>query len=180
MKNIIRFKSLVSIILSIVITFASVPLRATTLTQALQPDPTISIPITPTEHKQTIKQFIAEISQIQSQVFDIAQFALNNPPVFKEKLKSNVNSINNSIEKLNQRILEYLETIPSIGPQNVHLLLVLNSLNFVKNGLYWLEALTHTRENVLRVVLLNEYFRSRLAAEDTVRTVSDLVSQYNS
>jgi hypothetical protein len=143
---------------------ASAPLSATT--------PTI------TEHKQIINQFISEISLIQQQVFDIAQFAQVNPSEFNLRLSNNISTINSNIEKLNNRILEYLETVPEVGDQNIHVLLISNALNFIKNGLYSLRVLTNTTPTVLRIKLLDEYFRSRIAGLDTLNTVENLLLQY--
>jgi hypothetical protein len=145
---------------------ASAPLSATTT-------PTI------TDHKQIINQFISEISLIQQQVFDIAQFAQVNPSEFNLRLSNNISTINSNIEKLNNRILEYLETVPEVGDQNIHVLLISNALNFIKNGLYSLRVLTTTTPNVLRIKLLDEYFRSRIAGLDTLATAENLLLQYN-
>jgi predicted PurR-regulated permease PerM len=164
MNNIVKSKSLVSLILSIVILITSAALSATT--------PTI------TEHKQIINQFISEISLIQQQVFDIAQFAQVNPSEFNLRLSNNISTINSNIEKLNNRILEYLETVPEVGDQNIHVLLISNALNFIKNGLYSLRVLTNTTPTVLRIKLLDEYFRSRIAGLDTLNTVENLLLQY--
>ncbi|MDF2636940.1 MAG: hypothetical protein K0R78_3814 [Pelosinus sp.] len=165
MNNIVKSKSLVSLILSIVILLTSTPSSATT--------PTI------TDHEQTINEFISEIRQIQQQVFDIAQFAQINPSEFSQRLSNNISTINNNIERLNNRILEYLETVPEVGDQNIHVLLISNALNFIKNGLYSLRVLTNTTPNVLRIRLLDEYFRSRIAGLDTLNTVENLLLQYN-
>lgn len=180
MNNIIKSKSLVSIILSIVILITSVPLSATTPTPSPEPVPTTPIYPTITEHRQTINQFISEIRQIQRQVFDIAQFAQVNPSEFNQRLSNNISIINNNINTLNNRILEYLETVPDVGDQNIHVLLVSNALNFIKNGLYSLRVLTNTTSNVLRIRLLDEYFRSRIAGLDTLTTAENLLLQYNS
>lgn len=174
MTIIIKPKSLLSVILSAITLLISISLSAAS--PSLEPSPE---PPLPTEHRQVINQFISEINQIQNQVLDLSQLALNNPPLFEERLKSNIGYINHSIERLNSTILEYLQIVPKTGPQNVHVLLVLNSLNFVKNGLYWLEALTYVRENVQRISLLNEYFRSRIAAIDTLNTLTNILLQYN-
>ncbi|PHV69180.1 hypothetical protein CS063_17310 [Sporanaerobium hydrogeniformans] len=179
MNNMIRSKSIVSIILSIVILIASVPLSATAPIPTLESAPTTLIYPTSTEHKQTINQFISEIRQIQQQVFDIAQFAQINPSEFKQRLSNSISNIDNNIEKLNSRILEYLETVPDIGDQNIHVLLTLNTLNFIKNGLYSLRVLTNTTSDVLRIRLLDEYFRSRIAGLDTLNTLENLILQYN-
>jgi hypothetical protein len=165
MNNVVKSKSLVSLILSIVILITSAPLSATT--------PTI------TDHKRIINQFISEISLIQQQVFDIAQFAQVNPSEFNLRLSNNISTINSNIEKLNNRILEYLETVPEVGDQNIHVLLISNALNFIKNGLYSLRVLTNTTPTVLRIKLLDEYFRSRIAGLDTLNTVENLLLQYN-
>jgi len=168
MTNITKLKSFVSIILSMVILFASVPLGATTPTYP-----------TPTEHTQTINQFISEIRAIQGQVFDIAQFAQVNPSEFKQRLSNSISNINNQIETLNSKISEYLKTVPDVGDQNIHVLLVSNALNFIKNGLYSLRVLTNTTSSVLRIRLLDEYFRSRIAGLDTLSTAENMISQYN-
>ncbi len=172
MNNLKQPKRYISILLSLVILLTTGPLHA------VSPPALYQMP-TEAEHRQIITQFISEINLIQNQVLDISQLALNNPPLFEERLKSNIGLINNSINRLNNRIIEYLELVPKTGLNNVHVLLVANSLNLVKNELYWLEALTYVRDNVQRIALLNEYFRSRIAAIDTLNTLQNILLQYN-
>lgn len=177
MKMLIKSKPLASIILAIVFMFASVPVNAT----IPSPPPPIPEPITPifpepAEHRRTIQQFTSEIRELQSQVFDIAQFAQVNPVEFEQRLTNNIRYINRRIELLNIRLLEYLEAVAVIGEQNTHVLLVLNSLNFVKNSLYSLSVLTTLTTDVQRIRLLDEYFRARIAGMDTLTTVETLIS----
>ncbi|MDF2613364.1 MAG: hypothetical protein K0S71_1150 [Clostridia bacterium] len=179
MKSILKFKVLVSIILSIVIMSAYIPSSAASpgTTPSVTPSPPPSVTPSVINHKETIEQFIFEIREIQNQTFNIAQLALSNPPLFAQRLASNITYINSRIDSLNTRILEYLESIPTIGNQNTHVLLTLNALNFIKNGLYTLSVLTQTTPNVQRIQLLDQYFRSRIAGIDTLTTVENLLLQ---
>ncbi|MDF2612347.1 MAG: hypothetical protein K0S71_133 [Clostridia bacterium] len=170
MNHIIRFKSLVALILSIGIVFADIPLRAAA--PSVPPTPT---PVSSSEHKEIIREFIYEITEIQSQVFNIAQLVLNNQPLSQGGLLPNITRINNNIDRLNRRIEEYSENIPSISTQNRDVLLISNALNFIKNGLLTLSVLAAADTDVERITLLDEYFRSRIAAKDTLKTVEDLI-----
>ena len=164
MKNLIKSKVLVSIILSLAIIVAFVPLNASDGNG------------TP-NHSATINQFINEIRDIQREVFTISQNALNNPPLFAELLKNNISRIDARISTLNRRILEYLATTPNISSRNRDTLLIINALNLVKNGLYSLNVLTTTVPNIERIALLDEYFRARVSAIDTLTTVENLLSK---
>jgi hypothetical protein len=164
MKRHIKCRVVVTVFLAIAIIFSAVPLSATVGTGS-------------THHQAIIQGFINEIIQVQREVTDISLLALENPPVFAERLAANITRIDNNIISLNRRMTEYLVTVPSVSSENRDVLLITNALNLIKNGLYSLNILTTTRENVLRIVLLDEYFRSRIAANDTLDTVQDLLSQ---
>ncbi|WP_070000190.1 hypothetical protein [Cellulosilyticum sp. I15G10I2] len=181
MTNLLKLRLFVSITLSIIIMFTAIPLKAAN-SSPVSPTPTAPtelLPPSPTSHREAISRFISEINQIQSQVFDIAILAQVNPPEFEQRLTNNISFINRRIEELNTSVLEYLTTVPSIGEQNTHVLFVINALNFVKNSLYSLSALSQTTANIVRIRLLDEYFRSRLAGIDTLNTVISLILQYN-
>ena len=164
MKNFIKCRSLVPIVLSIAIIFTSVPLSATVSTGS-------------PNHEAVIKGLINEIRQIQREVFDISLLALDNPPLFSQRLAANIARIDNSIALLNRRMTEYLATVPPISSENRDVLLVINALNLVKNGLYSLNILSTTPENILRIALLDEYFNFRIAANNTLDTVVNLLLQ---
>jgi hypothetical protein len=154
MNNIIKTKSLIAIMLSIVVLCAAIPLSSTSTNS----------------HQEIINQFIYEITEVQTQVFDIAQFALNQSLVPGD-LSPNIRLIDDTIKRLDRKILNYLETIPSVSTQNRDVLLLLNALNFIKNGLYTLNLLTIANTDVERIALLDEFFRSRIAAKDTINTL---------
>ncbi|MDF2612520.1 MAG: hypothetical protein K0S71_306 [Clostridia bacterium] len=176
MKYLVKSKTLVSIILSTAVIFGSVPISATSPPITPQvAEPTDPVYPTPAEHTRIIRQFINEIRTIQSQVYDIAQFAQVNPPEFEQRLRNTIGVINRRIEELNSNISDYLGTVALIGDQNVQVLLLLNSLNLVKNGLYSLSVLTTTSPNILRIRLLDEYFRARIAGIDTLNTLEFLL-----
>ncbi len=169
MNNKFRSKSLVSIILLII-----------TLSTPLQASPSaLNEPVPPTaaEHQKIITQFISEIRAIQNQVFDIAQFALSGQLSPLQTITPNIQVIDNNIERLNRRIQDYLQTIPRLGIQNRDVLLISNALNLIKNGLYTLNLLTSATTDIQRVTLLDEFFRSRIAAKDTLNTVEELLTQ---
>ena len=164
MKNFIKCRLLVPIILSIAIIFTSVPLSATVGTGS-------------PNHESVIKGFINEINQIQSEVFDIFQLALSDQPSFTERLAANIELIDNSIVSLNRRMTEYLETVSPISSENRDVLLVINALNLVKNGLYSLNILSTTTDEIQRINLIDEYFNTRGAVNNTLETVENLLSQ---
>ncbi len=175
MNNKLKPKLLIPIILSIILStaFISAPVSAD--------DPMIvsgATPVgpTPPEHLRKITEFISEIRHVQNQVFDVAQFALNPETTDPRSLAPNISLIAHSIERIRQRILEYSTTIPSVGNQNRDVLLLLNALNFNKNRLNTISLLTATSTSVERIGLLDEFFRSRIAAKDTLNTIEELIS----
>jgi len=171
MQNINKFKLLVSIILSIVIMFTSIPLGAAS---------TSDIIISNAEHKQIIEQFLSEIKAIQSQVADIAQSALKSPAQGAANLEGRINLINSNIERLNKIIQDYLATVPGVSDRNRHVLLTFNILNLIKSSLYPLSLLIRTTNDVERLALLDEYFRSRVVALDTLQILEELLEKFNS
>lgn len=162
MKNIIKSKSLISVILSISIIFIAFPLSGSSLTNNAT-------------HKKTITQFIDDVRTIQNQVFYLAQFALENPPRDRRELVNNIKLVNDRIVEVDKNIQDYLKTVPNISFQNRDALLLMNALNFTKNALYELELLSDTTSNVDRVLILEEFFRFRQAAIDILNSVENVI-----
>lgn len=170
MKNIDKAKPVLSIFLSIIIILASIPLSAA--------DPQ-GIVISNTEHKQIIEQFLSEITAIQGQVFDIAQAALTTNVQVDGRLAVRINLINTNIEGLNKRIQDYLASIPEVSERNRHVLLTFNVLNLVKSSLYTLSLLIRSTNDAERLVLLDEYFNTRVTALDTLQILEEILQKYN-
>jgi hypothetical protein len=164
MKPVIHSKSLLSIILSLAIVCTSVSLNAVSVSDA--------------SHKQTIQAFLDELQDIQSQVLDITQLALRNTTIETRQLEEQINLINTELETLNTRIQIYLRTVPSISNQNRHVLLTFNVLNLIKSSLYTVELLVNATNDVDRFALLDEFFRSRVTALDTLAILENLLQNF--
>lgn len=177
MHHLFRFKSVAPIILAISYIFVCIPVSYAAPPNHIE-EPITPIYPTPNEHIRAVQNFITALREIQFQVFDIAQFAQVNPPEFEQRLADNINFLNRRIDELTINISDYLKIVPPIGDQNTHILLLLNTLNFIKNSLYSLNVLTTTTTNVLRIRLLDEYFRSRIAGIDTLTTLENLILYY--
>ncbi|MDF2596094.1 MAG: hypothetical protein K0R69_2435 [Clostridia bacterium] len=174
MHNLVKPKSLVAITLSLVSLFTYLPLNATGL--PLTPSPP-TYP-TPSEHKQTITQFLNEIQLIQNQVYDITQFAIQNPSEVNPQIENRISLINTNIERLNRRIEDYLAIVSGISDENRHVALTFNVINLVKSGLYTLTLLINTTADERRISLLDEYFRTRINALDTLEILQELLANY--
>lgn len=168
MNNTNNAKSLLSILLSIVIMLASIPLGAAT-----------AAIISNTEHKQNIERFISEIKAIQSQVSEVAQIALNPPPSKGDtELKLRINSINSNIESLNKVIQDYLATVPGVNERNRHVLLTFNVINLIKSNLYTLNALLNATTDEERLALSQEYSKALSTALDTLAILESSLEKF--
>ncbi|MDF2596095.1 MAG: hypothetical protein K0R69_2436 [Clostridia bacterium] len=164
MKPIIHSKSLLSIILSITIACTSVSLNATTISDI--------------SHTETIQAFLDQLQDIQSQALDITQLALRNSTIETRQLEEQINLLGTELEVLNTRIQNYLRTVPSISNQNRHVLLTFNVLNLIKSSLYTLNLLVHATNDIERFRLLDEFFRSRVTALDTLAILEELLQNF--
>ena len=127
-------------------------------------------------HNYTIQTFINNIRLLQDQVFSLAEFALENPSEDKTRLTNSIRAVNSNIESLNREILDYLNTLPSISSQNSDVLLAQNALNLVKNSLYQINLLVNTTSGVERLLLLQEFFRLRVNAAETLVGLQNAIS----
>ena len=131
-----------------------------------------------TSHKQIIQKFINDIKVLQNQVFTLAQSGLELSPQDKVDFKNKVKIVNSNIASLDKQIVDYLSDVPSISAQNSDALLVQNALNLVKNSLYQVDLLSNATSNVERLVILQEFFRLRVNAAETLTGVQNIISAY--
>lgn len=127
-------------------------------------------------HNQTIQSFINDIKLLQNRVFTLAQSALEDSPKDTVKLNNQIKLINLEIESLNNKILDYLSTLPSISSQNSDTLLIQNALNLVKNSLYQIDLLVNAPSKIDQLLILQEFFRLRVNAAETLTGLQNLIS----
>ncbi|WP_070001046.1 hypothetical protein [Cellulosilyticum sp. I15G10I2] len=169
MNTIAKPRSLTCIILSVIIVFSCVSLSASA------PD---IIPPSPTKHQQTMEQFLGDIRSIHAQLFDIAQFSLEDPGLTLDELANAIAFINYDIERLYNDTTEYLKLFPSISVENTQVLLAITALNFIKNELYYLSLVIPAISDIERLQILNQYFRARLSAVDTLELLEEDLANY--
>jgi Sec-independent protein secretion pathway component TatC len=165
MKNTVKSKLFISIVLFVILIFVATPLYATT---------------TNPEHKQTIENFIEQIKAIQSQISEIAPIILNNTnPQENIQLKLRIISINTTIESLNIIIQNYFVTVPGVNQRNRHVLLTFNVINLIKSNLYTLNALLNATTDEERLNLLKEYSNTQSAAFNTLEILEDSLEKFH-
>lgn len=157
MNRLIKLRSLICILLSIIM--FSYSLSATSPVPALT---------SPTQHKQTMQQFLRSIRLIHSQLLDLGQFSLQEPGLTLNELESALTTLNNDVEKIYDNITEYLRAFPSISEENTQVIRAITALNYIKNEIYYLSLVIPAITDVERIQILNEYFRARLAAVETL------------
>lgn len=162
MKKSSNKKSFIPLLLTLTILFTSFPLIAS--------NTSIS------SHDQTIQKFIDDIQLLQNQVFTLAQSAFENSPEYKSTIKNEIKLINTNIQSLDNEILAYLSTLPSISSENSDTLLVQNALNLVKNSLYQIDLLSNSTTSLERFLILQEFFRLRVNAAETLLGLKNLIS----
>ena len=169
MHNINKFKSLTSIVVSIIIMFSSVILSATSLMPILP---------SPAEHKKNINQFVSEIKYAQDQSAAIVQSTLKNSVVSSDQIQLQIDSISNDLQVLNQLIEDYADIIQGLNPQDRQVRLTFNVLNLVRSNLYTISLLARARTDVERIILLDEFFRTRKNAVDTLLILENSLDRY--
>ncbi len=166
MNRLIKLRLLICILLSIIMFSCS--LSATS--------PASDLP-SPAQHKQTMQQFLRSIRLIHNQLFDLGQFSLQDPGLTLNELEGSLNVLNSDAEKIYDNITEYLRVFPSISEENTQILRTLTALNYIKNEIYYLSLVIPAITDVERIQILNEYFRARLAATETLDLLEkDLVN----
>lgn len=162
MRNYVKQNFFITLLLSTVIIFSAFPLRASSTNNSY--------------HRQTIQRFVDDIKVLQNQVFTLAELSFENSPENQLNIKNQIKIVNLSIESLDKQILEYLSTLPSISYQNSNTLLVQNALNLVKNSLYQIDLLTTATSNLDRLLILQEFFRLRVNATETLTGLENIIS----
>lgn len=162
MKKYFPIKIFITVIVTTAILYSTIPLKASALMSSA--------------HDQTIQTFINEIQLLQNQVFTLAQSTFEQSPGNKNTIKNEIKRINTSIQSLNQEILNYLASLPSISSENSDTLLVQNALNLVKNSLYQVDLLSQATSSVEQFLILQEFFRLRVNATETLTGLKNLIS----
>ncbi|MGL4799974.1 MAG: hypothetical protein ACRCWY_11350 [Cellulosilyticaceae bacterium] len=127
-------------------------------------------------HNKTIQSFIDDITLLQNRVFVIAQSALENEEKDMTKLNNQIKLVNADIESLNNKLLDYLATLPSISEENSDTLLIQNALNLVKNALYQINLLVNAPSDIDQLLILQEFFRLRVNAAETLNGIQKIIS----
>lgn len=159
MHNINKFKSLISIALSVIIMSSSVVLSATS------PSPMYP---SSAEHKKTIYQFLSEIKDAQDQSATIVQSTLKDSSDSNSQIQLQIDSISNDLQVLNEIIEDYADVIQGLNPEDRQVRLTFNVLNLVRSNLYTIGLLARAVTNVEQIELLDEFFRTRKNAFDTL------------
>ncbi len=170
MNNINKLKSLVSITLSIIIMFSSITLNAAS--------PMVLLP-SPTQHKETINAFIREIKDAQTQSAYIAQSAFKNSITNISQLQLQIDTISNNLNILTEIIEDYADIVQGLNEQDRQVRLTFNYLNLVRSNLYTLTLLIRATTDIERLQLLDEYFRTRINASNTLAILETLLENYN-
>ena len=170
MHNINKLKSLIATILSIFIMFSSATLNATS--------PAVLLP-SPAQHKETIHQFIREITDAQVQSATIAQHAFKNSLSDISQLQFQIDTISNNLNVLTEIIEDYADIVQGLNEQDRQVRLTFNYLNLVRSNLYTLTLLIRAGTDIERIQLLDEYFRTRINASNTLAILETLLENYN-
>lgn len=178
MKNINKSRLSITIILIIIIMFAHLSLSATTLTldPVLPIAPESAAPVSPIEHQRTIRSYINQLRSMHNRTFQLVQLTLDTPPRDMAALRQSINFINTEINSIRREMRVYLSQVQTTGMQNRDILLLFNALNHASNQLFYLEQLSLAPSNVEKVILLENFFRSRSATTDTLDTVETFIS----
>ena len=176
MKNTNKSKLLISIILLIVfsshllVNAASLPLDP-----VLPTAPESAPPVSPVEHKRTIENYINRLRSMHNRAFQLVQLTLDTPPRDIVALRQSINSIRTEIISIRREMRDYLTLVQTTGIQSRDILLIFNSLNHISNQLFYLEELSVAPSNVEKVIYLEDFFRSRSAASDTLRAIEEFI-----
>lgn len=158
-----KFKSYLLIFIASILIFTS-SLFATAIT-----NPT---------YKQTVTNYIEQLSQLQNQVFTLARKATFGSPESKSTFNSELDFINNSLKKTMDSMNSYYQTLPPKSTEKRNMLILVNASTLIESSLFQLNAINNTDSDVEKMVLLEDYFRFKVEATDTLNLVQHLLSEY--
>ncbi len=169
MDKIKKFKSLVSIMLLVAMMFSpSVSAAAPILG-----------PLPPAQHNEFIYRFISEIQDAQTQSAVIAQSAYGNSILEASQLQMQIDTISNNLYLLSEEMEDYADLVQGLNEQDRQVRLTFNVLNLVRSNLYTLTLLLRARTDIERIRLLDEYFRTRINATNTLEMLNAILTKYN-
>jgi hypothetical protein len=135
------------------------------------------VPVSDTEHKRIMTQFISELKSIQNRILGASQLALDEPPE-NISLTRDINLINNDISKLRQRVIEYNSDIPSTDLRNKDALFLRNAINDSQISLYQLSEISQTTTNLEKILLLEDFFEYKKSGEQTLVNLENMITRY--
>lgn len=164
MKNYIKLRLFILLVLSVTIMSMAIPLSA-------------SNTISDANHKETIQQYISDIRRIQDQIFYLSQIILRGSPEDTPAISNGINLANHRIQELHKAISSYLEITPTISAQNRDALFASISLSLSKNALYQLNVLVNTHNYVDKSLLLEDFYLFKKVSTETLEELEELISR---
>ncbi|WP_141722913.1 hypothetical protein [Cellulosilyticum sp. I15G10I2] len=155
--------------LSIIVVFSSTVISATSAAPMFPP---------PAEHQKNIYQFISEIKAAEDQSAAITQAILKNSAAPNNQIPLQINAISTDLQELNQTIEDYADIVQGLSPEDRHVRLTFNVLNLVRSNLYTLSLLARATTDIQRINLLDEFFRTRRNASDTLTILENSLERY--
>ena len=71
----------------------------------------------------------------------------------------------------------YYQTLPQNSIEKRNMLILVNAATLLESSLFQLNALNNTDSDVEKMILLEDYFRFRVEAGDTLNIVSKLINE---
>lgn len=129
------------------------------------------------EYKQTVLNYIDELLQVRNQVFTLAQKTTFSSEQNKANFNADADIVNRSLNGIIDSMNNYYESLPDNSTEKTNMLVLFNAASLIKGALFQLSELNKAASDVERMIILEDYFRFRLEATDTMNLVRDLVSQ---
>ncbi len=164
MKKIL--KSITVVFLSIMILSTATSLSATS---------TDVQTISDAQHKQIMLGYLARIKELQTRVSDVAQAIITNPDGNTPSLNNRLKLINNESIKIFKDLEDYQRTVSGYNARIRDVFLMFNIINSIDSSLYSLSLLSPDQSDLERLELLDEFFRLRINAIDTMTIFENIL-----
>lgn len=131
-------------------------------------------------HKENVQAYIEELNILQNQIFSLAQKVVFEQEVNMSYVKDTVKNLNKYLDTLRGKIDSDLIKDSSIENSlymNRDLLMLDNTINYMKSALSELSYLVNQTSGAEKIITLERYFNFKIYAGNTLKFTKNLIGE---
>ena len=128
-------------------------------------------------YKNTISNYIEQLSVLQNQIFALAHKATFSSSNSNSSFNTELDTVYNNLNKIYESMTIYYNALPPRSIERRNLLVLFNAVNLLRGSLFQLDKLNDTQSSLEKMTILENYFGFKLEANNTINTVRSLLSQ---